>query len=136
VFDLVIDPKKWTGNGTWKPLQKGEDASFHFKKQAAPREDEQWGITFTDTLQNALTLKPDGSCTYTYLADTTHTGQEMTIRGNYTKEKKTVSIYWQKNDVFPQHSVFRLVERKPYGDEEFIEKSLKGEGKEFTQLWN
>ena len=136
VFNLVINTKNWTGTGTWKPLKKGEDAAFSFKKQAATTEEEQWGITFTDSLQNAFTLKPDGSCTYTYLADTTHTGQEITIRGNYTRDKKTVTVYWQKNEVFPQKSVFKLVERRPYPDEEYVEKSLKGEGKEFTQLWD
>ena len=136
VFNLVINTKNWTGTGTWKPLKKGEYAAFSFKKQAATTEEEQWGITFTDSLQNAFTLKPDGSCTYTYLADTTHTGQEITIRGNYTRDKKTVTVYWQKNEVFPQKSVFKLVERRPYPDEEYVEKSLKGEGKEFTQLWD
>ena len=91
---------------------------------------------FSDSLQNYLTLKPDGSCTYSYLTDTTNTGQEVTISGNYTQEKKVVTIYWQKNDVFPQKSVFKLIETKPYQDEEYIEKSLKGEGRVFSQMWD
>lgn len=86
-FDLVIDTVKWNGKGTWKPFKKGEDASFSFAKQMGASEEEQWGITFTDSLQNYITLKPDGSCTYNYLTDTTKTGQELTVRGNYSKEK-------------------------------------------------
>jgi hypothetical protein len=135
-FDLTIDTASWTGKGTWKPFKKGEEASFGFKKQTAVSEEEQYGMTFTDSLMNDITLKPDGSCTYTYLTDTTNTGQEVTIRGNYTKEKKTVTIFWQKNNVFPQKSVFKLTETKPYEDEGFIEKSLKGEGRLFTQMWD
>ena len=135
-FDLIIDTINWTGKGTWKPFKKGEEASFSFKKQEAASEEDQYGTTFTDSLQNYITLKPDGSCTYTYLTDTTNTGQEVTIRGNYTKDKKMVNIFWQKNDVFPQKSVFKLIETKPYKDEDYIEKSLKGEGRVFNQLWD
>lgn len=135
-FDLLIDTTNWTGKGIWKPFKKGEDAVFSFKKQKAASEEDQYGMTFTDSLQNYLTLKPDGSCTYTYLTDTTKTGQGFTIRGNYTKAKKTVTIYWQKNNVFPLTSVFKLIETKPYEDEDYIEKALKGEGKLFTQMWD
>ena len=85
---------------------------------------------------NSLTLKPDGSCTYSYLTDTTNTGQEVTIRGNYTKEKNTYTIFWQKNNIFPQKSVFKMVETKPYEDEDYVEKALEGEGKVFTQMWD
>jgi len=135
-FDVMIDTMKWTGKGTWKPFKKGEDASFNLKKQMGASEEEQYGITFTDSLQNYMTLKPDGSCTYNYLTDTTKTGQEVTVRGNYTKEKNTYTIFWQKNNVFPQKSIFKLIETKPNKDEEYVEKSLKGEGKLFTQMWD
>lgn len=135
-FDLFIDTVNWHGKGTWKPFKKGDDASFEFRKQVAPDEEDQYGMTFTDSLQNYITLKPDGSCTYTYLTDTTKTGQEFTVRGNYVKDKKTLTVYWQKNDVFPQKSVFKLIETKPYKDEDFVERALKGEGRLFTQMWN
>lgn len=135
-FDLLIDTTNWTGNGTWSPFKKGDEAKFRFKKQIPLSEEDQYGMTFTDSLQNYITLKPDGSCTYTYLTDTTNTGQEVTIRGNYTKDKKTVTVFWQKNNVFSQKSVFKLIETKPYEDEEIIEKSLKGEGRLFTQMWD
>ncbi|RYF81976.1 MAG: hypothetical protein EON98_11770, partial [Chitinophagaceae bacterium] len=69
-FDLIIDTTNWTGKGTWKPFKKGEEASFSFKKQETASEEDQYGTTFTDSLQNYITLKPDGSCTYTYLTDT------------------------------------------------------------------
>jgi len=134
-FELIIDTIKWSGNGTWRPFKKGDEAKFTFKKQQL-KEEEQYGITFMDSLQNYITLKPDGSCTYTYLTDTTNTGQEVTIRGNYTKDKKAVTVFWQKNDVFPQKSVFKLLEVKPYKDEDYIETSLKGEGRLFTQMWD
>ena len=135
-FDLIIDTTKWIGKGTWKPFKKGEDVSFSFRKQVTANEEEQWPTTYTDSLMNDLTLKPDGSCTYTYLTDTTKTGQEITVRGNYTKEKKIITIYWQKNNVFPQKSVFKIIESKPYKDEDYIETSLKGEGRLFTQIWD
>ena len=135
-FELVIDTAKWTGKGTWKPLKKGEDASFTFKKQAPLKEDAQYGMTLMDTLGNYITLKPDGSCLYSYLADTTETGQQLTVRGNYTKEKAVVTVYWQKNEVFPQKSVFKLIEARPYKDEDYVERSLKGEGKLFTEMYD
>lgn len=135
-FDLLVDTSKWAGTGTWTPFKKGDEAKFSFKKQTPASEDDQYEMTFSDSLQNYLTLKPDGSCTYTYLTDTTNTGQEVTIRGNYTKDKKTVTIFWQKNDVFPTKSIFKLLETKPYEGEEIIEKSLKGEGRLFTQMWD
>lgn len=134
VFDLTIDTSKWTGKGHWKPFKKGDEADFAFKKQATPKEEEQYGVTYMDSLQNYIVLKPDGSCTYSYLTDTTRTGQQLTVRGNYTKEKGTVTVYWQKNDVFPQKSVFKYTETKPYKDEEYVERSLKGEGKQFTEM--
>lgn len=134
-FELLIDTTKWSGKGIWMPFKKGEEAKFAFKKQQL-KEEEQYGTTFMDSLQNYITLKPDGSCTYTYLTDTTNTGQEITIRGNYTKDKKAVTVFWQKNDVFPQKSIFKLIEVKPYKDEDYIETSLKGEGRLFTQMWD
>jgi hypothetical protein len=136
MFLLLIDTIYWSGRGTWQPFKKGEAANFNLKKQTLSNEEDQYGMTFNDSLQNYITLKPDGSCTYTYLTDTTNTGQEVTIRGNYTKEKKTVTVFWQKNDVFPQKSVFKLIETKPNMDEDYTEKSLKGEGRLFTQMWD
>jgi len=29
-----------------------------------------------------------------------------------------------------------MIETKPYEDEDFVEKSLKGEGRLFTQMWD
>ena len=133
-FDLLVDTAKLIGKGTWAPFKKGEPTDFSFKKKQAT--EEEWELIFTDSLQNDITLKPDGSCTYKYLADTTNTAQELTIRGNYTREKNTYTIYWQKNNVFPQKSVFKLIESKPYKDEDYVEKSLKGEGRLFTQMWD
>jgi outer membrane lipoprotein-sorting protein len=135
-FDFIIDTTNWMARGYWTPFKKGEEAAFQLKKKVVLKEEEQWDMIFTDTLQNYITLKPDGSCSYTYLADTTNTGQEHTIRGNYTREKGKVTVYWQKNNVFPQKSVFTLIETKPYKDEDYIEKTLKGEGRVFSQLWD
>jgi hypothetical protein len=135
-FDFVIDTTKWTGSGTWKPFKKGDAANFTLRKQLGTSDDEQWGSTYMDSLQNYIILKPDGSCTYSYLTDTTKTGQEITISGNYSKDKNTYTVFWQKNDVFPQKSTFKLIEVKPNKDEEYVEKSLKGEGKLFTQMWD
>ena len=136
-FDLLIDTTNWSGQGTWTPFKKGDVAKFNFKKKVAANDDEQYGVTFSDSLMNYITLKPDGSCTYTYLTDTTNTGQEVTIRGNYTKDKKAVTIFWEKNNVFSSKSVFKWIETK-VGEEEdgYVEKSLKGEGRLFTQMWD
>lgn len=136
-FDLVLDTAKWTGTGKWTPLKKGEATTLSLKKQKAPKEEEQYGNTFFDTLQNYITLKPDGLCTYSYLADTSKTAQLTTVRGNYTKEKGVITVFWQKNNAFPSgKSVFKLIEKKPYPDDEYVEKSLKGEGRVFTEMYD
>ena len=135
-FDLLVDTARWTAKGSWKPFKKGEEAVFNLKKQLTASEEDQYGMTFTDSLQNYITLKPDGSCTYSYLTDTTKTGQEVTIRGNYSREKNAVTVFWQKNDVFPLKSVFKIEESRPYKGEDYVEKSLKGEGRLFTQMWD
>ena len=136
-FDLLIDTTSWSGQGTWTPFKKGDEAKFNFKKKVAVSEEEQYGVTFSDSLMNYITLKPDGSCTYTYLTDTTNTGQEVTIRGNYTKDKKAVTVFWEKNNVFSSKSVFQWIETKVGGgDDGYLEKSLKGEGRLFTQMWD
>lgn len=136
-FDLMLDTAKFNGKGSWKPFKKGEATDFSFKKQGPTNDEDQYGQTYIDSLGNYISLKPDGSCTYSYLTDTTNTGQQLTVRGNYSKEKNTYTIFWQKNDAFPsQKSVFKMIEQKPYKDEEYVEKSLKGEGKIFTQMWN
>ncbi len=133
-FDLLLDTAKWTGKGTWTPLKQGDATTFTLKKGAAPKEDEQYGMTFFDTLQNYITIKPDGSCTYSYFADTAATTQLTTVRGNYTKEKGQITMFWQKNAAFPSgKSVFKLIEKKPYPEEDYIERSLKGEGRVFNQ---
>lgn len=135
-FDITIDTTKWTGKGTWNPFKEGKEASFTLRKQVSPNEEDMYANTFMDSLQNYITLKPDGSCTYTYLTDTTNTGQLVTIQGNYTKEKTAYTIFWQKNEVFPQKSVFKLIETRPNKEEDYVEKSLKGEGRLFTQMWD
>lgn len=136
-FDFVIDTATWTAKGKWVPKEKGEETSFTAKKQAPVKEDELYGMTFFDTLQNYITLKPDGSCTYSYFPDTTNTGQLLTVRGNYLKEKGKVTVFWQKNEVFPSgKSSFKWMEKKPYPDDEYIERSLKGEGRVFTQIYD
>ena len=135
-FDLEIDTAKWKGKGIWKPLKKGEETSFSFKKRITTEEDQyNYGDTYIDSLSNYITLKPDGSCSYSYLTDTTNTGQQITIRGNYQKEKNSVVIYWQKNEVFPAgKSMFKLVVKKPYKEEDYTEESLQGEGHVFYQM--
>ncbi len=134
-FDLLIDTAKWTAKGSWKPLKKGDETTLNLKRQSVPTDENQYGTTLMDTLGNYITLKPDGSCTYSYLTDTTNTGQQITVRGNYTKDKNTVTVFWQKNDAFPsQKSVFKWIEKKPYPDEDYTEKSMKGEGRLFTEM--
>ncbi len=132
-FHLELDTAKWKGVGSWKPFVSGKEVSFKLKKQVT--KDGDYGQTFIDSLSNYITLKPDGSCTYNYLTDTTNTGQQLTIRGNYKKEKNTVTIYWQKNTVYPLgKSVFKLVTEKPVPGEDYTQQSLKGEGRVFSEI--
>jgi hypothetical protein len=136
-FDLEIDTAKWSGKGVWKPLKKGEETTFTFKKNKSKEWDlYNYGPTYMDSLSNYIALKPDGSCTYSYLTDTTNTAQQLTIRGNYQKDKNTVIIYWQKNDVFPSgKSVFKSSSTRPYPeDPDFTQETLKGEGRVFTEM--
>ena len=72
------------------------------------------------------------------MADTSNTAQLTTVRGNYTKEKNTLTVFWQKNAAFPSgKSVFKLTEKQPYPDEpEFMERTLKGEGRVFTEMYD
>lgn len=136
VFDLQLDTTNLNGKGVWKPLKKGEETTFTVKKQITKEEDMyNYGQTYMDSLSNYIVLKPDGSCSYNYLVDTSNTGQPVSIRGNYQKDKHTVTIYWQKNDVFPSgKSVFKLLVHKPYKEEDYTEESLKGEGRVFHEM--
>jgi hypothetical protein len=133
-FDLEIDTAKWTGKGVFTPLKKGEETAFTIKKRLGEVDPYNYGQVYMDSLSNYITLKPDGSCTYSYLTDSTATGQQLTIRGNYRREKSLVTIFWQRNAVFPTgKSVFKLLVRKPYKDDEFTQETLVGEGRVFEE---
>ncbi|HEV7334044.1 MAG TPA: hypothetical protein VGN63_23620 [Flavisolibacter sp.] len=131
-FFLTLDTATWNGTGNWKPLKKGEETSFSFRRQVVKEDD--YGQTFFDSSANHITLKPDGSCIYSYLTDSTNTGQQLTIRGNYQKEDSIVTIYWQKNPIFPSgKSVFTLATEKPFPEEDYTLQVLRGEGRLFSE---
>jgi hypothetical protein len=135
LFVLQLDTASWKGQGNWKPLKKGQPTSFSFGKDQKPAFEDGYGLTFVDSLSNSIMLRHDGSAVYSYLSDTTDTGQQLTIRGNYQRTKNTITIYWQKNAVFPSgKSVFKLFSEKPYPDEDFIQQSLKGDDGVFSEL--
>ncbi|NTS40913.1 hypothetical protein HRG84_08335 [Flavisolibacter sp. BT320] len=132
IFSLLLDTATWQGSGTWKPFKKGEEASFTFQRMA--QKEDEYGQQFFDSSVNYISLKPDGSCTYTYLTDSTQTGQTLTIRGNYKKEGAGITIFWQKNAVFPSgKSTFTLVLEKPFPDSDYTQPVLNGEGRTFTE---
>ena len=135
LFSLEIDTATGKGKGAWKPLKKGEPTSFTFTKKILKEFEGDYDLVYTDTLSNYLSLKPDGACTFSYLTDTTEKAQQLTIRGSYQREKGIVTIFWQKNTVFPSgKSVFRTVKEKPYPEEDFEIESLKGEGRVFSEI--
>lgn len=135
LFDLEMDTAAIKGKGTWKPLKKGEPTAFSFTRKAKQEVEASYDLVYSDSLSNYLSLKNNGACTYSYLTDTTDKAQQLTIRGSYGREKDVVTIYWQKNAVFPSgKSVFRIVKTKPYPEEDFEVESLKGEGRLFSEI--
>ena len=134
-FDLVIDTAKWTGDGIFEPFQQGNAASFHFKRQPIAENLNEYDDRLMDSLGNYITLLTDGSCTYTYLSDTTNTGQQLTVHGNYTRDNKNLIIYWQKNSVFlSPKSIFRYQTVRPDPNEDYSIKTATGEGKVFKEM--
>lgn len=131
-FTLLLDTATLQGSGTWKPFKRGEEAAFSFQRVEV--KDGDYGQTFFDSSANYISLKPDGSCTYSYLTDSTLTGQMLTIRGNYQKEGDKIIVHWQTNAVFPSgKSKFTLVTEKPFPDSDYTQPVLKGEGRIFTE---
>lgn len=134
-FDLLLDTATWNGTGQWKPMKKGKETSFSFRKRILKEGEPDFDQIYMDSLSNYITLKPDGSCTYVYTTDSTSTAQQNTVRGSYQQEKGTVTIYWQKNDIFPSgKSVFKMSKEKPFPEEDYTLESLKGEGKVFSEM--
>jgi hypothetical protein len=138
-FDLQVDTSTWTGKGRWMPFKKGEATSFNFTKHQIASGSIY--SVFVDSLQNSIELKEDGSCVYNVLQnDSLSTAQQVTVRGNFKiLQDSTVLVYWQKNDLFAsQKSTFKLYRVAFEGEEndEYRVYGLKGEGKEFTQLFD
>ena len=137
-FNLTIDTTKWTGKGNWKPLKKGDEVNFTFQKRknTGGEEMDPFSSIYMNDNENYIQLYTDGSCIYSYLTDTTKTAQSISIRGNYTMNKDSVvSVYWQKNDIFPsRQSTFKMKTEHPDDESDYAVKVLKGEGKKFTQM--
>lgn len=135
IFNLEMDMAAAKGKGTWTPRMKGEATSFNFTKKVLKEFEGDFDMIYTDSLSNFLALKPDGACTFSYLTDTTEKAQQLTIRGSYRRERDLVTIYWQKNPVFPSgKSVFRTGKVKPYPEEDLTVESLSGEGKVLSEI--
>lgn len=141
-FDLTIDTATWKGKGDWKPLKKGDEVTFNFQRQRSFRNDEGGFDPFNSIYMNEggnyIQLNTNGSCVYSYLTDSTKTGQSITIRGNYSLSKdSTLTIFWQKNDVFPSgKSAFKMKTDHPDKESDYSVLMLKGNGKTFTQMMN
>jgi hypothetical protein len=137
-FDLWIDTLSWRGRGRWKPMEKGEDVSFTFRKQDAPDYDNANIFSYyEDSLRNSIELKEDGFCLYHYIVDSA-TQQQALVRGNFKLEKdSTLNIFWQKNDVFPSgRSTFRMRRLPVEIEDDFWVLGIVGEGRAFTQIWD
>jgi hypothetical protein len=138
-FDLVIDTATWKGKGNWKPLKKGDEVSFSFQKQRGWQMDgdlDPFSSIYMNEGGDYIQLNTDGSCIYSYMTDSTKTAQSLSIRGNYSLSKdSTLSIFWQKNDVFPSgKSAFRMKMDHPDGESDYRVMMLKGDKKTFSQM--
>jgi len=139
-FDMTIDTTTWKGKGNWKPMKKGDEVSFNFQKHRPIQNDsvdiDPFSSIYINEAGNYVQLHPDGSCVYSYLTDSTKTGQSITIRGNYSLGKdSTLAIFWQKNDIFPSgKSSFKMKSEHPDKDSDYTVKMLRGEGKVFSQM--
>lgn len=132
-FHLAIDTATWTGQGKWKSFVTGTQIPFHFQKREIKKEGE--GQVFVDAFSNYITLQPDGACTYHFQDDSTNTAETVIITGRYKKEGNKVAISWEKNKVFPSgKSLFYLFAEKAFKSENYVQQSLRGEGKVFNEM--
>jgi hypothetical protein len=132
-FHLSIDTATWKGEGQWKSFVTGTRIPFRFQKREIKKEkDEQ---VFVDAFSNYITLKPNGACTYTFQSDSTNKAEPLLIRGRYKTEGHKVIIQWEKNKAFPSgKSSFYLFAERAFKSENYVQQSLRGEGKVFNEM--
>lgn len=138
-FDLFIDTATWKGKGNWKPLKKGDEVNFTFQKQhrdSSTADIDPFESIYMNEGGDYIELYTNGSCTYSYLTDSTKTGQSISVRGNYSFSKdSTLTIFWAKNDIFPSgKSTYKLKMDHPDDQSDFRVMTIKGGGKTFTQM--
>jgi hypothetical protein len=139
-FELTLDTTSWKGSGIWDPLKKGDQVSFRFSRMEDNKEPGSIFSAFIDSLQNTFVLAQDGSCSMNVLRGDSANTQAVTIRGNYKiGSDSTLTIFWQKNEIFPSRkSTFRLYSYEIGGDGEndFRLYGIRGEGREFNQMYD
>jgi hypothetical protein len=132
-FHLAIDTATWKGEGKWKSFVTGTQIPFRFQKREIKKEG--GGQVFVDALSNYITLKPDGSVTYHFQSDSTNTAEPLIVTGRYKKAGNKVLISWQKNRAFPSgRTSFYLFAEKAFKSENYVQQSLRGEGKIFNEM--
>jgi hypothetical protein len=132
-FHLALDTATWKGLGKWKSFVTGTQIPFRFQKREIKKEDN--GQVFVDAFSNHITLKSGGASTYNGQSDSSQTANPFIINGRYKKEGNKVVIYWDKNPVFPSgKSSFYLFAEKAFKSENYVQQSLRGEGKVFNEM--
>ena len=129
VFQLFFNGIDKTPNANWTS-NSGEIAkkNFKLKKLEAPKGKKE-GINMSnftdyfsylyDTLGN-YSFEPDGFCLYEYYPKTDEENrveQLKEIKGMWSLNGKTVTIDWQKNNIFPEPKM--ILEIKKFDYEEY-----------------
>ena len=132
-FHLSIDTTAWQGEGQWKSFVTGTKIPFRFKKREIIKEkDEQ---VFVDADSNFIILKPDGKAEYHVLNESAAEAEPILIEGHFTKKASKLYFTWEKNPVFPStHSLFYLYSESAFKGENYVQQSLRGEGKIFNEM--
>ncbi|GGH77236.1 hypothetical protein HNQ91_004171 [Filimonas zeae] len=133
VFDMWLDTTTHQLEGKWKPLNGKEikAASFSLARQEGGSE----VAYYVDTTGTALLLREDGACEYTYMVnDSTEAAQQLMVKGSYkySPDRKTVTCYWETNDVFPSRTSVFTITVKHDEENDYDITLLTGEGKVMT----
>lgn len=134
VFDMWLDTTTHKMEGQWKPLSGKEVNAATFSLTRNNGYDD-YGY-YVDTLGTELTLGEAGVCSYTYMVnDSTAAAQQLTIKGSYkySDDRKTITCYWQPNEVFPSRTSVFTVSVRRHEDAGYDEEILTGEGRELTK---
>jgi hypothetical protein len=142
---MTLDTLKHTLNGTWKPMHpdKATEQSLSLKRRTMVQgnnasndiTDNIWAGGEKDNPGGTLSFSDDGLCQFDYYKnDKDSTDQLNTIKGTFILSKKSVTVEWEKNDLFTApKTTLRLVDSviNPYYPNDIVH-TLTGSGLLFT----